>query len=116
MQNVLPSQGIIVTNFGGASRKKGNNVFSKFKDDNPDLIGVGCPAHITNNCIHHGANQLAIDVEGIIFKIYQHFSIYMVRTEELKDYCDFVNIEYHKLLSHSRTRWFSLLPGINRNV
>ena len=95
-------------------RKKGSNVYSKLKDDNPELIGIGCPAHITNNCIHHGANQLSLDVEGIIFKIYQHFSIYTVRTEDLKGYCDFVNIEYHKLLSHSKTRWLSLFPGIYR--
>ena len=55
------------TNFCGASRKKGNNVFSKLRDDNPDLIGVGCPAHITNNCIHHGANQLIAERGGFLF-------------------------------------------------
>ena len=44
------------TNFGGLSRKKGNSVFSQLKDNLPKLIGVGCLAHIFNNCLHHGTN------------------------------------------------------------
>ena len=38
------------TNFGGVLCRKGNNVFSKLKADKPDLIGIGCPAHVTNKC------------------------------------------------------------------
>nr|XP_033948870.1 zinc finger protein 583-like [Pseudochaenichthys georgianus] len=47
-----------------------------------------------------------------MFKIYQYFHIYTVRTESLKEYCDFVDIEYRRMLSHSKTRWLSLFPGI----
>ncbi|GAA6081779.1 uncharacterized protein LOC113450575, partial [Tachysurus ichikawai] len=45
-----------------------------------------CPAHILNNCVHHGADTLDVDIEHIIFKIYQHFHIYTVCTESLKEY------------------------------
>ena len=31
--------------------------------------------------------------------------IYKIRKREWKDYCDFVDIEYQKLISHSVTRW-----------
>ena len=55
-----------------------------------------------------------VDIDNIIFKIYQYFHIYTVRTEQLKEYCDLVDIEYRKLLSHSKTRWLSLFPGITR--
>lgn len=103
------------TNFGGLRRKEtGNNVFAHLKKDKPSLVGIGCPAHILNNCIHHGVNQLSIDIESVIYKVYQHFSIYTVRTEALKEYCDFVDINYKKLLSHSATRWLSLYPGLTR--
>ena len=57
------------TNFGDVSHKKGNNVFWKLKEDQPDLVGVGSPAHITNNWIHYGANQPTTDVEGIILGV-----------------------------------------------
>ena len=102
------------TNFGGLTRPKANNVFSRLKNDLPRLVGVGCPAHILNNCLHHGTNQITIDDEIIIYKTYQYFSIYSVRTEVLKDYCNFVDTEYRKLLSHIVTRWLSLFSGLSR--
>lgn len=47
-----------------------------------------------------------------MFKIYQYFHIYTVRTENLKEYCDFVDTEYRRMLSHSKSRWLSLFLGI----
>ena len=100
------------TNFGGIHRKRGKNVFTHLKSEVPALVEVGCPAHILNNCLHHGVNQMSLDLESIIYKTYQHFSIYTVCTAQLKDYCVFVEIEYKKLLSHSVTRWLSLYPSL----
>ena len=40
--------------------------------------------------------------------------MYAVRTEKLKEYGEFADIEYRTLLSHSKTRWLSLFPGITR--
>ena len=42
------------------------------------MVGVGCPTHILNNCFYHGVNHMSLDLESIIYKIYQHFSIYIV--------------------------------------
>ncbi|CAM4571952.1 unnamed protein product [Leuciscus chuanchicus] len=105
------------TNFGGVRRDEGGrNVFANLKRilQNKTLIGVGCPAHILNNCVHHGADTLDVEIENVLFKIYQYFHIYTVRTENLKEYCEFVDIQYRTLLSHSKTRWLSLFPGIHR--
>ena len=106
------------TMFGGLRRnEQGNNVFAKLKKMlNPSLIGEGCLAHVLNNCIHHGAEKMNIDIENNINKIYQYFSIYTVRTEQLKEYCEFANCEYKKLLSDSKTRWLSLFPEITRLI
>ena len=75
------------TMFVGLRRnEQGNNVFAKLKKMlNPSLIGVGCSAHVLNNCIHHGGERMNIDIENNINKIYQYFSIYTVRTEQLKE-------------------------------
>ena len=81
---------------------------------NPSLIGVGCSAHVLNIGIHHGAERMNIDNENNINKIYQNFSIYTVRTKQLKEYCEFANCEYKRFLSHSKTRWLFLFPGILR--
>ncbi|KAL0902496.1 hypothetical protein ABMA27_000350 [Loxostege sticticalis] len=76
------------TNFGGNSRAGTKNVFYKLKGQlNPNVVGVGCSAHVLHNAIHHGCDTLPIDVESIIMKIYNIFSIYTVRTEALKEFC-----------------------------
>lgn len=103
------------TNFGGNSRAGTNNVFYKLKGQlNPNIVGVGCSAHVLHNAIHHGCDTLAIDVESIIMKIYNFFSIYTVRTEALKEFCAAGELEYKNLLYHSKTRWLSLFPAIER--
>ena len=81
------------TIFGGLRRnEQGNNVFAKLKKmSNLSLIGFGCLAHVLNNCIHYGAERMNIDNKNNINKIYQYFSIYTVRTEQLKEYCEFAN-------------------------
>lgn len=96
------------TMFGGIRR----NEEGKKSLHHTALVGVGCPARILNNFAHHGADTLDADIEHIIFKIYQHFHIYTVRTESLKEYCEFAAVEFGTLLSHSKTRWLSLFPGI----
>ncbi|KAH1179672.1 hypothetical protein KIL84_005722 [Mauremys mutica] len=57
-----------------------------------------------------------VDIENIIFKIYECFHIYSAQTEQLKEHCEFVDVEYRKLLSHSKTRWLSLFPGNTRLI
>ena len=55
-----------------------------------------------------------IDIENNINKIYHYLSIYTVRTEQLKENCEFANRKYKRLLFHGKTRWLSLFPGISR--
>jgi len=47
-------------------------------------------------------------------KIYNFFAVYTVRTEKLKSFCEVAQIEYQQLLYHSKTRWLSLFPAIER--
>lgn len=103
------------TNFGGKQRLGTNNVFTKLKSQlQNNIMGVGCSAHIINNAVQHGCDILPVDVESIILKIYNYFSIYTVRTEALKEFCIEVDSQYRQLLYHSRTRWLSLFPAIER--
>ncbi|XP_067214547.1 protein FAM200B-like [Linepithema humile] len=104
------------TNFGGLNRKGEQNIFHLLKNRvNSELVGIGCSAHILHNAIHHGLDQFGLfDIDVLVLKIFNFFSIYTVRTNELKEFCDFVEVTYRNLLYHSKTRWLSLLPAVHR--
>ncbi len=103
------------TNFGDAMRRRKENVFAKMKIIiHADVQDVGCPVHIMHDCIQTAAGTLDYDIEVIVFKIYSYFSIYTVQNEKLKEFCDFVDTEHEVLLSHSKTRWLSLFPYVER--
>lgn len=104
------------TNFGGLNRAGSKNIHTIMKKNlNPNILGVGCSAHILHNAAQHGLSRYGLfDIDSLAFKIYQFFSIYTVRIEALKGFCDFVNIAYRDLLYHSKTRWLSLLPVVER--
>lgn len=103
------------TNFGGVKRTGEENVFHKLKQySNSNLIGIGCPVHIVHNSSEKGINSLLFDIEAIAYKIHQHFSIYTARVESLKDFCEFVNVQYKEVLSYGKTRFLSLFPVIDR--
>jgi len=80
------------------------------------MIGIGCSAHILNNAIQSASNTLPIDLQLTVSKIFQHFYIYSVRVNTLKEFCDFVNSDYKTILGYSKTRWLSLHPALTRLI
>ncbi|KAE9529165.1 hypothetical protein AGLY_011961 [Aphis glycines] len=91
------------TNFGDVKRKGQGNVFRKLqKSLSRPILGIGCAAHILHNTVKTACDALSIDVE------------YTVRVTALKEFCEFANIEYKRVLSHGNTRFLSLLPAIER--
>lgn len=103
------------TNFGGVNRKGQGNVFRKLqKSLCRPIFGIGCSAHILHNTVQHACDSLPIDVEVIVVKVYKYFYQYTVRVTALKEFCDFVNIEYKRVMAHANTRFLSLLPAIER--
>lgn len=103
-------------NFGGLNRQGSNNVLALLKERvNSNVIGVGCPAHILHNCAQHGLDQFGkFDIDAFVFKLFKHFSVYTVKTAELREFCEFVQVQYQPLLSHSKSRWLSLFPAVER--
>jgi len=101
------------TNFGGVARNGTNNVYHILQQKvGHGLIGIGCFAHITHNAFDAACDKLPIDIESIIVKIYKHFSIYTVRVESLKLFCEDVNVEYEALTKHLHVRFLSLHPAL----
>ncbi|XP_074838055.1 uncharacterized protein LOC142004356 isoform X2 [Carettochelys insculpta] len=102
-------------NFGGAKRAGNNHVWRKLQVKvGKKIFGIGCGAHVIHNCLQAAADCLPIDLESFALKVYKYFHIYSVRVEELREFCQFVNLEYSKLREHSSTQFLSLGPALER--
>lgn len=76
----------------------GRNVFNNLKSCiNENICGclihstvyVGCWAYILYGPVKHGSDSLSIDWECIVFKFYNYYYMYTIRTEPEASY-DFV--------------------------
>lgn len=94
------------TNFGSVNRTGERNVFHRLKEQNPNILGIGCLAHILHNSIDFACDQLPIDVEVTVVKLYSHFYRSASRVEELKSVCNSRKESYHQLLGYSSTRFW----------
>lgn len=79
-----------------------------------DLLQGNCHAHIVHNTVKHALDQLTVDVENVVLKVYGFFSTSAKRRESLKEFCRFCDVEFQEILRHVTTRWLSLNPAITR--
>ena len=82
------------------------------KQSNSEILRGNCHVHVVHNTVKHSLEKLSVDVENIVMK--GHFSISAKRRETLKEFCEFLNVEFHDILRHVVTRWLSLNPAISR--
>ena len=94
-------------NFG-----KRHSVYELLKADNSNIIKANCSNHVLHNAIKYAIDRLDIDVENIVLKVYNHFSVSAKRREELKNFFEFVHLEWSEIIRHAPTRWLSLGPAI----
>lgn len=104
-----------VANFGSVTRGGENNAYYLLKQWKPNIIGIGCGAHIVHNTLKTACDLLPIDIECVIVKIYSYFYIYTVRVEKLKTMCDEIEgLDYTQLLGYAKTRFLALGPAVGR--
>jgi hypothetical protein len=92
------------------------SVFQNLKKVNDRIIAANCPAHILHNAAKKAADKMAVDIEVLVLKIFNHFSSSAKRTAALKSVFSFLDngAEYSELLRHVTMRWLTLHPAIVR--
>lgn len=93
---------------------RNHSVYKLFCVANERILKANCPAHIAHNACKHACDQLSIDIETFVLKVYSHFSVSASRREELRSFFAFVDIEWREILRHVCTRWLSLHPAVSR--
>jgi hypothetical protein len=73
--------------FGGVKLKGANNVYiSLRKGIRRNIVGVGCGAHIVQNCLQT-VTVLPVRIKALVVKIYKYVHIYTMRVTWLKWFC-----------------------------
>ncbi|KAE9531248.1 hypothetical protein AGLY_010454 [Aphis glycines] len=77
-----------IISFSGDNTNTNFGGIARKDKNNRNILGLGCCAHVIPNSIQYAADSLPIDIEII----------------------------YKEILSHSKTRWLSLYPAIERII
>ncbi|PNF17541.1 hypothetical protein B7P43_G15823 [Cryptotermes secundus] len=97
-----------------ANYGKTHSLYQLLRSKNPNLLKANCSNHIIHNTIKFVIDRLDVDVETVVLKICNHFSVSAKRREELKPFSEFLNLEWTEIMRHVPTRWLSLTPAISR--
>ncbi|CAF5037864.1 unnamed protein product, partial [Rotaria sp. Silwood1] len=97
------------TNFGC-----NHSVFSLIKSEVSNLLKGNCYCHILHNSVKNSHHLLLVDIESSLSQLYSHFSSSSKRVAELKEYFEFVEEDYLRLLQHIKLRWLTLYISIAR--
>ena len=91
-----------------------NGVVRHLREQQADLLDLGCICHLENLAVKAAMKSLPINIDAFLVDINTHFYLSVKWKDQFKDFCDFVNDTYRKILGHVETRWLSLLRVIVR--
>lgn len=90
--------------------------FQKIVKKKPSIIKANCNCHVLHNTAKHSLKLLKYDVEILVIKVFNEFSISAKRVTELKDCFEFVQQDFHNVSRHISVRWLSLYSAVDRLI
>lgn len=119
--NELQGMGVPITNcisMGSDNANvmlgKKNGVISVLREEQSDLIALGCPCHLINLAAHNAASALPVSVDSLLIDLYYYMENSVNRKLRLKEVQDLFGVEVERVLKHSTTRWLSLGQALPR--
>ena len=91
-----------------------NSVASRFKDSCPGINIVKCVCHSAHLCASEACKRLPRRCEDLCRNIYNHFKSSAKRMYTFKQFQLFLNLDMHKILHPSQTRWLSVKNMVDR--
>lgn len=93
-----------------------NSVSSKMKDMFPGIFIMKCICHSLHLCCSEACKTLPRRCEDLARNIFNFFCHSSKRQSQYVQFQQFLNIEVHKLLHPSQTRWLSLFAVVQRII
>ncbi|XP_053946230.1 uncharacterized protein LOC128855364 [Anastrepha ludens] len=112
----IPMANIVGFGSDGCSVMMGvhNSVASRLKRDLPHITIMKCTCHSLHLCASEACEQLPRTCEDFARNIHNFFNSSSKRQSEYVEFQMFSNVEVHKLLHPSQTRWLSLATVVDR--
>lgn len=93
-----------------------NSVVSRLKEKVPHIFTMCCICHSAHLCASHTCEKLPRTPEDMMSTITLQFAHSAKRQAEFQKFQFFANVEPHKILKQSQTRWLSLHSCIQRLI
>ncbi|CAH1974503.1 unnamed protein product [Acanthoscelides obtectus] len=116
--NNIPFQNIIGFGSDGCNTMFGanNSVVSRLKLNLPGIIVQKCICHSLHLCASEACKVLPRHCEDLVRNIFGYFKNSSKRQAQFTEFQTFCNVEPHKILRPSQTRWLSLLMVVERII
>uniref|UniRef100_A0A6P7FRN4 E3 SUMO-protein ligase KIAA1586-like n=1 Tax=Diabrotica virgifera virgifera TaxID=50390 RepID=A0A6P7FRN4_DIAVI len=95
---------------------KHNSVASRFIENYPGIVIMKCICHSAHLCASEACKNFPRKTEDLAKNIYTHFKNSSKRQHDFKQFQMFTNVDIHKILHPSQTRWLSLNEVVNRII
>lgn len=93
---------------------KNNSVSSRMKDMFPGVFIMRCICHSLHLCCSEACKSLPRRLEDFARNVFNFFSHSSKRQSQFIEFQQFLNIDVHKILHPSQTRWLSLASVVER--
>lgn len=95
---------------------KKSGVRSLFLKENPNMFTLGCMCHSLNLSSSAADKKMPQNIEVFLRNIYVYFSHSPKKQIEFKEFQEFFNVEKHKILKTSFTRYLALEQVVARTL
>lgn len=85
-----------------------HSVVSLLKEELPQICAIKCSSYVIHLCASQACLKLPRSVEDLPRNLGSHFSRSSKRQHRLQEFQKFFDVEMHKILKTSNTRWLSL--------
>jgi len=71
---------------------------------------------VIHNAAKHSVKVTEYDVETLVLKVFNEFSMSSKRVDELKECFEIVQQDFHNVLRHIPVRWLSLFNALDQLI